>query len=289
MKIRNLASATIDAYTYHARRFADFIQKPLDGATPEDVRSFQLYLIETKKVAYSSFNQAVCALRFLYTHTIRVPWPVTMVPFGKRPKTLPTVLSRQEVDQLLQCTANLKHRTFLMTLYAAGLRLSEAANLQISDIDSHRMQIRVACGKGRKERLVPLSPRLLQELRAYWIKYKPSQYLFPGKTPDRPYADTSIQKAIKQSARKAGIKKRVHPHVLRHSFATGLLEAGVDLLTISRLLGHASFVTTMIYLHCRREHLGSTPSPLDWLPVRQLPTYQPPEENGTPKKEPPKS
>jgi site-specific recombinase XerD len=289
MKIRNLASATIDAYTYHARRFADFIQKPLDGATPEDVRSFQLYLIETKKVAYSSFNQAVCALRFLYTHTIRVPWPVTMVPFGKRPKTLPTVLSRQEVDELLQCTENLKHRTFLMTLYAAGLRLSEAANLKISDIDSHRMQLRVACGKGRKERLVPLSPRLLQELRTYWIKYRPSQYLFPGKTPDRPYADTSIQKAIKQSARKAGIKKRVHPHVLRHSFATGLLEAGVDLLTISRLLGHASFTTTMIYLHCRREHLGSTPSPLDWLPVRQLPTYQPPEENGTPKKEPPKS
>jgi site-specific recombinase XerD len=208
-----------------------------------------------------------------------------MVPFGKRPKTLPTVLSRQEVDQLLQCTANLKHRTFLMTLYAAGLRLSEAANLKISDIDSHRMQLRVACGKGRKERLVPLSPRLLQELRTYWIKYRPSQYLFPGKSPDRPYADTSIQKAIKQSARTAGIKKRVHPHVLRHSYATGLLEAGVDLLTISRLLGHASFTTTMIYLHCRREHLQSAPSPLDWLPVRQLPTYTPPEENGSqPKK-----
>ena len=146
MKIRNLAARTIDAYTYHARRFADFIQKPLDRATVEDVRNFQLYLIEVKKVAYSSFNQAVCAIRFLYTHTIRVPWPVTMVPFGKRPKTLPAVLSRQEVEQLLQCTENLKHRTFLMTLYAAGLRLSEAANLKISDIDSHRMQLRVACG-----------------------------------------------------------------------------------------------------------------------------------------------
>jgi site-specific recombinase XerD len=186
MKIRNLAARTIDAYTYHARRFADFIQKPLDRATVEDVRNFQLYLIEDKKVAYSSFNQAVCAIRFLYTHTIRVPWPVTMVPFGKRPKTLPTVLSRQEVDQLLQCTANLKHRTFLITLYAAGLRFSEAAHLQLADIDSHRMQLRVACGKGKKERLVPLSPRLLKELRVYWIKYRPSQYLFPGKTPDRP-------------------------------------------------------------------------------------------------------
>ena len=281
MMIRNLAEATIDAYTYHARRFADFIKKPLDRATGRDVRNFQLYLIEDKKVAYSSFNQAVCALRFLYTHTIQVPWPVTMVPFGKRPKMLPTVLSRQEVNELLQCTANLKQRTFLTTLYAAGLRLSEAAHLQIPDIDSDRMQLRVACGKGRKERHVPLSPRLLKELRVYWIEYRPSQYLFPGKTPDRPYAETSIQKAIKKSAQLAGIKKRVHPHVLRHSYATGLLEAGVDLLTISRLLGHASFTTTMIYLHCRREILSSVPSPLDWLPVRQLPSYQKPDENET--------
>jgi site-specific recombinase XerD len=284
MKIRNLADATIDAYTYHARRFADFIKKPLDRATPEDVRSFQLYLIEEKKVAYSSFNQAVCALRFLYTHSIRVSWPVTMVPFGKRPKTLPNVLSRNEVDRLLQCTPNLKHRTFLTTLYAAGLRFSEAANLKIADIDSDRMMLRVACGKGNKERHVPLSPRHLKELRVYWLKYRPSDLLFPGKNPGKSYADTSIQKAIKESAKRAGIKKRVYPHVLRHSYATGLLEAGVDLLTISKLLGHASFVTTMVYLHCRREHLISAPSPLDWLPVKQLPTYTPPEENNSPPK-----
>jgi site-specific recombinase XerD len=284
MKIRNLAQATIDAYTYHARRFADFNQKPLDRATPEDVRRFQLYLIEEKKVAYSSFNQAVCAIRFLYTHTIRVPWPVTMVPFGKRPKTLPTVLSRSEVTRLLQCTPNLKHRTFLMTLYAGGLRLSEAAHLRIADIDSDRMLLNVASGKGSKQRQVPLSPRLLEALREYWRKHRPGDFLFPGKTPDKPYAATSIQKAIKASARRAGIAKRVHPHVLRHSYATGLLEAGVDLLTISRLLGHKSFTTTMVYLHCRRENLNSVPSPLDWLPVKQLPTYQPPEENSPPTK-----
>lgn len=280
MLIRNMAASTIDAYTYHVRRFADFTGKPLDRATVEDVRTFQLYLIQDKKVAYSSFNQAVCALRFLYTHTLRVPWPVTMVPFGKRPKTLPVVLSRNEVDRLIQCTANLKHRTFLMTLYSGGLRFSEAANLRLPDIDSDRMMLRVACGKGKKERLVPLSPRLLKELRVYWKKYKPTDLLFPGKMPGKSYADTSIQKAMKVSAVKAGIKKRVYPHVLRHSYATGLLEAGVDLMTISKLLGHASFVTTMIYLHCRREHLHSVPSPLDWLPVKQLPTYHPPEENG---------
>jgi site-specific recombinase XerD len=196
-----------------------------------------------------------------------------MIPFGKRPRRLPTVLSVEEVDALLQCTPNLKHRTFLMTLYSAGLRLSEAAALQLTDIDSQRMQLNVLRGKGAKQRLVPLSPRLLQELRTYWTEYRPSMYLFPGKTPDRPYASTSIQKAIKAAAKRAKIVKSVTPHVMRHSYATGLLEAGVDILTISRLLGHASFVTTMIYLHVRQPHLQSTPSPLDWLPVRQLPGW----------------
>jgi site-specific recombinase XerD len=144
------------------------------------------------------------------------------------------------------------------------------------------MQLNIACGKGSKQRMVPLSPRLLEALRDYWRQHRPSDYLFPGKTPDQPYAGTSIQKAIKVSAQKAGIRKPVTPHVLRHSYATGLLEAGVDLLTISRLLGHASFSTTMVYLHVRRQHLGSTPSPLDWLPVRQLPGWQQNSEQGPP-------
>lgn len=282
MRIRNLSPRTIDAYTFHAERFADFIQKPLDLATVEDVRNFQLYLIDHKKLAYSSFNQAVCALRFLYTHTIRVTWPVAMVPFGKRPKTLPVVLGRQEVNELLQCTKNLKQRTFLTTLYATGMRFSEAANLRIADLDSKRMQIRITNGKGAKQRQVPLSPRLLDELRNYWRQYKPQSLLFQGNSADKTYADTTIQKAIKASALAANINKNVTPHTLRHSYATGLLEAGVDLLTISKLLGHASFATTMIYLHCRSEHLGSTPSPLDWLPVQQLPTYQPPADNQQP-------
>jgi len=279
LKIRNRAAATIDAYTYHVQRFADFTKKPLDRATPQDVRNFQLHLLEARKVGYSSFNQAVCALRFLYTTTLPRKWPVRMIPFGKRPKKLPTVLCRREVDDLLRCTPNLKHRTFFMTLYGAGLRLSEAAHLKIADIDSARMQLNIACGKGAKQRLVPLSPRLLKTLREYWKQYRPTTYLFPGKTPETPYAATSIQKAIKASAVRAGINKPVHPHVLRHSFATGLLEAGVDILTISRLLGHASFATTMVYLHVRREHLHSVPSPLDWLPVRQLPGWQQSQDN----------
>ena len=274
MAIRNYADATIDSYTYHVAKFADFIGKPLDHVDPEDIRSFQLYMIKERKLGWSSFNQAVCGLRFLYRVTIPRSWPVIMIPFGKRPKKLPTVLSREEVEALLQCTPNLKHRTFLLTLYAAGLRVSEAAALQIPDIDSRRMQLRINQGKGNKTRFVPMSPRLLEALRAYWLVYRPSQFLFPGKYSDRPYAGTSIQKAIKRSAAKAKIRKRVTPHVLRHSYATGLLEAGVDILTISRLLGHSSFTTTMVYLHVRRPHLDSVPSPADWLPVRQLPGWQ---------------
>lgn len=274
MKIRHLAPATIDAYTYHAGRFAEFLGKPLAEATPEDVRRFQLHLIEDRRVGWSSFNQAVCGLRFLYSVTLPKPWPVAMIPFGKRPRRLPVVLSMEEVEALLSCTRNLKHRTFLTTLYAAGLRLSEAARLTIPDVDSDRMQLRIVAGKGGKTRMVPLSPRLLDQLRSYWKEYRPDRYLFPGKSADRPYAATSIQKAIKVSATRAKIRKAVTPHTLRHSFATGLLEGGVDLLSISRLLGHASFSTTMVYLHVRRPHLESTPSPLDWLPVRQLPGWR---------------
>ena len=223
-----MADATIDAYTYHVEKFAQFIGqqgKDLETATTEEVRDFQLHLIEVRKVGWSSFNQAVCGLRFLYSITLPRPWPVMlaerqpMIPFGKRPRRLPTVLSAEEVSALLACTPNLKQRTFLMTLYSAGLRLSEAATLQLADIDSQRMQLNVIRGKGAKQRLVPLSPRLLQELRTYWAEYRPSMYLFPGKTPDRPYASTSIQKAIKAAAKRAKIVKPVTPHVMRNVYS----------------------------------------------------------------------
>lgn len=290
LKIRNRAQATIDAYTFHVARFETFLQRttgrPLKQASPEDVRAFQLHLLNTQKVGYSSFNQAVCGLRFFYRFTCPRRWPVTMLPFGKRPKTLPVVLGHPEVESLLRCTPNLKHRTFLMTLYASGIRIAEASRLTAANIDSRRMQLQVT-GKGNKQRQVPLSPRLLEQLRQYWKAFRPPDYLFPGKTPRTPYQPATIQKAIKRSAGRAGIGKNVTPHTLRHSYATGLLEAGVDLLTISRLLGHASFTTTMVYLHVRRTHLQSTPSPLDLLPVRQLPTWQ--QAEGTPDQQHPKN
>jgi hypothetical protein len=192
-----------------------------------------------------------------------------MTPWQKRT----TVLSGDEVHGILQCIRSIKHRTFLLTLYAAGLRLSEAAQLTIPDIDGHRMLLTVRCGKGQKDRLVPLSPRLLTELRAYWKEVRSPKSLFPGKTFDRPLSSTTIQKTFKAAAINAGIRKRVTPHTLRHSYAAGLLEAGVDLLTIGQLLGHKSFSTPMVYLHVRRPHLDSTPIPADWLPVRQLPGW----------------
>lgn len=281
MKLRNLAQKTIDAYTYHVGRFARFLSenggRAVDQADPEDIRSFQLHLIEIRKVGWSSFNQAVSGLRFLYRITLPRPWHVEMIPFGKRPKKLPEVLASQEVDALLSCVKSLKHRTLMLTLYAAGLRLGEASRLTLPDIDSARMQLSIRNGKGAKDRRVPLSPRLLIALREYWKTVRSPLYLFPGKTLDVPLSATTIQKMCKQAATAAGIQKNITPHTLRHSFATGLMEAGVDLLTIGRLLGHKSFMTTMIYLHVRRPHLNSTPSPIDWLPVRQLPGWaQPP-------------
>jgi site-specific recombinase XerD len=282
MLVRNLAQRTIDTYTYHVERFSKHFGRPLDQLGPEEIRGYQLHLIEVKKASWSGFNQAVCSLRFLYHVTLPRPWVVQHIPYGKRPKKLPSVLGSEEVSRLIACVPHLKHRTVLLTLYAAGLRVTEATHLQVTDIDSQRMQLKVMHGKGNKQRLVPLSPRLLQELRSYWKQVRPTTFLFPGKTLDVPLSSATIQKACKLGAAVARINKPVSPHTLRHSYATGLLEAGVDLLTIGRLLGHKSFTTTMIYLHVRRPHLESTPSPLDWLPVRQCPRWVDPSQDPSP-------
>ena len=279
MQLRNLAPATIDAYTYHVDKFCQHFGKSAEQLGPEEIRQYQLYLVNEKQASWSSFNQAVCGLRFLYEITLGKPWAVRHIPFGKRPKKLPTVLSDQEASRLLQCVTNPKHRAVLLTCYAAGLRIAEATHLRVADIDGRRAQLRITHGKGSKERVVPASPRLLKELREYWKLQRPSNYLFPGKTPDVPLSSATIQKACKLAVAMAGIKKPVTPHTLRHSYATGMLEAGVDLLTISKLLGHSSFVTTMIYLHVRRQHFDRSPSPIDWLPVRQCPQWAEPTEN----------
>jgi site-specific recombinase XerD len=285
MLVRNLSPRTIDSYTYQVDKFLEYFGQAAEELGPAEIREYQLYLIKEKNIGWSSFNQLVCALRFLYRFTIPRDWHVKMIPFGKRPKKLPQVLGQEDATRLIECAKNLKHRTVLLTLYAAGLRLSEATHLKISDIDSQRMQLRVTHGKGSKQRLVPLSPRLLEALRHYWKQRRPPTYLFTGKDEATPLSSTTIQKACKAAALEAKLSPAISPHTLRHSFATGLLEAGVDLLTIGQLLGHRSFGSTLVYLHVRRPHLDSTPSPLDWLPVRQCPSWrgltQPPHNDPT--------
>lgn len=280
LRIRNYAVSTIDSYTYHVACFAKFHGRSPESLGPEEIRAYQVHLVTVKKASWSAFNQAVCALRFLYRVTLPRPWHVEMIPFGKKPKTLPVVLSGADVSQFLACVATPLHRMILTTLYAAGLRLQEGLHLQAADIDGTRMTLRVRRGKGAKERQVPLSPRLLRELREYWRAERrpaPTAWLFPGHG-DGPYSETNVQKACHVAARRAGLQVRVTPHTLRHSYATGLLEAGVDLLTIQKLLGHRSFSTTLIYLHVRRPHLESIASPLDLLPISQCPRVVPPSE-----------
>ena len=291
MQIRNFAQSTIDSYTFHVDKFCQHFGKPADQLGLEEIREYQLFMVNVKKLSWSSFNQAVCGLRFLYEVTLERPWQVRHIPFGKRPKKLPTVLDDSEALRLLECVEYPKHRLVLLVCYAAGLRLSEVTHLRVSDIDGQRRMIRIASGKGSKERLVPASPRLLDELRKYWKLHRPSNYLFPGKTPDVPLSSATVQIACKLAVNNAKIRKTgVSPHTLRHTFATSMLEAGVDLLTISKLLGHASFVTTMIYLHVRRPNFERAPSPLDWMPTRQCPKWIDPTqvhepENPTQKKQ----
>jgi integrase/recombinase XerD len=201
-----------------------------------------------------------------------------MIPFGKRPKKLPAVLSGEEVNQTaVVCEVS---QTSHVSARAVCVRNASerSGSSEISDIDSQRMQLRIGCGQRPEDANRPDGTATAAALREYWKAYRPAVYLFPGKSPDVPLQPTTIQKMFKVAAKEAGILKDVTPHTLRHSYATGLLEAGVDLLAISRLLGHASFSTTMIYLHVRTLHLGSAPSPIDWLPIRQLPGWmQPPE------------
>jgi len=278
MQVRNFAARTVKSYVDQVSQFARYFGRSPEQLGPEEIRLYQIHLVQKKKVAWNTFNQAVCALRFLYRTTLAKDWPVMHIPYAKRPKRLPTVLSADEVQRLLACIQFPKARLVLTTAYAAGLRISEATHLKVTDLDSSRMMIRVEQGKGAKDRYVPLSRRLLEELRAYWRLERPGHWLFPGwRDPREPIHVGTVQRMCQRAAQAAGIKKHVTPHTLRHSFATHLLEAGVDLPAIQRLLGHKDVRTTMVYLHVRQQRLHAITSPLDWLPV-EPPTapFEPP-------------
>jgi site-specific recombinase XerD len=266
MRIRNLARTTQKEYVRSVAAFAKYFGTSPDRLTPEDIRTYQLYLLDEKKLSPSSLNTAVCALRFFYRVTLGVNWDIQTIPYTRKPKKLPVVLSRDEVAQLLGVVRDLKYQTVLMTAYAAGLRVSEVTRLQIRDIDSRRMCIRVVQGKGRKDRYVMLSEKLLVHLRRYWQVYRPRPWLFPDRRRRGPLPTSTVQAVCKRARIGAGIQKPVTPHTLRHCFATHLLEAGTDLRTIQVLMGHRSLSTTAIYLRVAIPNIQDTRSPLDLLP-----------------------
>ena len=225
------------------------------------------HVAATSQLAPSSLVVAVSALRFLYRVTLRKRSAFDhVVPVSKKPRSLPVVLSRDEVTQFLDAVKAANHHAILTTCYAAGLRICEAVHLTVSAIDSQRMVLRIAQGKGKKDRYVMLSPKLLEVLRAWWQVDRPRHWLFPGERPEKPISRKAVQLACKRAVRRAGLAKPVSPHALRHAFAVHLLEAGTDLRTIQLLLGHRSLQTTANYLRVATSKVCSTASPLDLLP-----------------------
>ena len=272
LRLRNYSRLTIRSYVASVADFARFFNQSPERLGPENIRRYQLHLIHEKKVAWSTLQVRIAALKFLYTQTLKQKWFVQEVVKPKVRRKLPTVMSREEVTALLDATPNLKHRALLATLYATGLRCAEVLQLKTTEIDSQRMVIRVREGKGQRPRQVMLSPKLLALLRAYWRWRRPSDWLFPGEKPGAPMHPSGIRQICQQLAKKAGIKKQVSPHIWRHSFATHLLDAGTDLRTIQILLGHASLKTTAIYLHVSVRRVQTTQSPLEELAMREIMT-----------------
>jgi site-specific recombinase XerD len=265
MRIRNYSPQTIENYVDQVAAFARYFGKSPDELGPGHIRGYQLYLIDEKKASWSTFNNAVCALRLFYQVTLKKDWMIKHLPYGKRPKTLPVVLSKEEVLRLFAAMPNLNYRIVLMTAYSAGLRVSEVARLRVEDIDCQRMLIRVRQGKGRKDRYVMLSSTL-REVLGGWLKVaEPSNWLFPGARAGQYISRRTLSRACKAAAEAAGIQKRVSMHTLRHSFATHLLESGTDIRTIQQLLGHAQLKTTAIYTHVSDDKIRATRSPLDLL------------------------
>jgi integrase/recombinase XerD len=279
MRLRNFSPKTIKAYVAGVVRFARHFGRSPAELGSEEIRCFQIHLLQ-QRATWSLFNQTVCALRFLYGVTLGRPAVVHTIPYGKRPKTLPSVLSPQEVVQLLEATRPGRERVMVQTAYACGLRLNELLHLQVSAIDSARMVVIVRQGKGRKDRLVPLSSRLLAELRAYWRRYRPPTWLFPGLIPGQPLSDGTFHRCFQDLVARAGFTKRVTCHTLRHSFATHLLEAGADLVALQALLGHSHLRSTLCYLHVSTRHLKSMPSLLDWLVIPPSAGAAPPSREG---------
>jgi len=267
---RNYSQSTVRAYVRTIEDFARYFKRTPDQLGPEQIREYQAYLFRERKLAPNTVNQRTGALRFFFVATLKKGWSIAETPYPRKVFRLPKILSPEQVSLLIDSAPTPFYRMLLMTLYATGLRRAELARLKISDIDSERMVIHVKGGKGRKDRDVMLSPKLLQELRAFWrgLRRRPKVWLFPGNrwhTGETPIDTKVIWQACREAAKRAGLGLEIHPHTLRHCFATHLLEAGADLRTIQILLGHRDLEETTIYLHLSNLHLSATASPLDAL------------------------
>jgi site-specific recombinase XerD len=267
MELRNLSPKTRKMYLTAVCDLEKFCRKPPDQLQESDIKAFLLSIVRDRKLSQSTLKINYSGIRFLYETTLGKGWVIDRIPYPKTTKTLPRVLSKGEVRSILDATTTLKHKVMLMLIYSAGLRAREAVHLKITDIDSNRMMLRVEQGKGKKDRYSLLSHVALETLREYWKQRRPKEWLFPADmNPAEPMPTVTIQTAFTRAKKQAGLKKPASCHTLRHSFATHLLEDGVDLHTIQVLLGHSSIRTTIIYLHVSKKNLSKIVNPLDSSP-----------------------
>jgi site-specific recombinase XerD len=271
LQLRNYAPGTKEMYVSRVAQFAKHFRTSPANLGPDQIRQYQLHLVQEGKVGWSVFNQTVCALRFLYGTTLHKDWAVPRIPFPRREVKLPVVLSAEEVAAFLAALPNLKYRVIATTAYATGLRISETLALQPADIDAKRMMVHVRDGKGNKERYVMLSPKLLTILREYYKTYRPKTWLFPGGKAGQPLTKRTVARAFRAARRALPGDKKITPHTMRHTFATHLLDAGVNIRIIQMLLGHGSLRSTARYTHVAQSTVASTPSPLDSLPEPTTP------------------
>ena len=264
MGIRNLAESTQKSYVSAMRKLAGYYRRSPDELSEEEVRRYLLYLTQEKKVSASTFRQDISALRFFYTVTLNREWMIHHLPYPRVSKKLPEVLSREEVRRLIRGARSLRDKTLLSVAYSTGARVGEVMGLRLSDIDRAQGLIHIRCGKGAKERRALLSQKLLVLLERFWKEYRPKDYLFSN-ADGEPLGEGVLQKLCKDAALRAGIRKRVYPHILRHSFATHLLESGTDIRTVQVLLGHSQIVTTAGYLKVTTHQLNKVKNPLDAL------------------------
>ena len=268
---RNYAATTIENYIHAVEEFAKYFRRPPDRLNREHLREYQAYLLRERKLEPRTVKLHVSALRFFFVKTLKRRYLLEDIPFPKVPRRLPIILSVEEVGRLLDSARNLMDRTLLMVLYSTGMRNRELRNLQVKDIDSKAMLIHIQHGKGGRDRYVPLSPKLLETLREYWCWMKPKTWLFPGAVEgwraDKPITPKVVWDACQSAAERAGLEKHVSAHLLRHSYATHLLEEGADLRTIQLLLGHVDLRHTALYLHLSRRHLQAVANPLDTMKV----------------------